>query len=726
MPRHGGDESMDLSDDDSISITSTVASETLEEYVVEGIIAERMHGSEMQYLVKWVGYPDERCTWEPESSFQSEDTLLDWQAQKMRYSRGLETPCNVNALLDKVEEWITSTAERKSRRRAKRLRLGLSVSPLESDVEDECDDYDNSEPVVQPSNSGGRAPTAIMVELHKLDQSVGKFNTASQTLTASSTNNAFDYIGGGQRTAKSAMPTSGRESDGKSIRDVDRKEVLPKLVSKLRVSIPSSSIIANPRVSRRTSETGQDAAQLDLSPQLMHSTISNKSGSPNDRRASLSEQRPPSTSAGLDTSTGRNNSKSEKELTLVKKTQMGRSGRGPARLSASKLSSSSASLKKNDVSGAAILGNWNRVVKRRKAQALQPDLSRAGGKPVEMFGKLSTLRRFEKAGRNEPAPDINSLTFVDLKHGRVTKRPTLVSPKLTIPSKTPFELIQEGLEETPRDKMDAEPYATNNATVGVQDPTLDVAASNAPEAETTGTKNFQSQIPLLTEIVTTSPLDEQGGKSRDPRVQSRRSFQSYKEKSVPSSLVSASERHTTSPRNPLAEGSIMNTSRQQPTQNSMTTVPMEIDSQQAQDNNALVASVLQPSRTPRQVPWVDVASDLRHLAAPTPLSKTQHDFISSKEAGDVLGTLLIGPECRNLGDVRFRGLETPAKHLFLSIKVPPRQMHVWCQHICSAGEYQAYYHLVSCFITSRALIKFASRLTKARDPLITLDQATLV
>ena len=44
-------------DSDSVSITSTVASEPQEEYEVETILAEEEGDDEINYLIKWEGYP---------------------------------------------------------------------------------------------------------------------------------------------------------------------------------------------------------------------------------------------------------------------------------------------------------------------------------------------------------------------------------------------------------------------------------------------------------------------------------------------------------------------------------------------------------------------------------------------------------------------------------------------------------------------------------------------
>ena len=128
----------DLSDDD-ISITSTAPSEYQEEYEVEDVLAENKpdNGSDTYYLVKWANYPLERCTWEPEESFCDEQTLRDWRAKKEAIAQSKIKPFDVDALMERINALEEARALRKSRRRAKRIRLGIPVSPSESEESEE-------------------------------------------------------------------------------------------------------------------------------------------------------------------------------------------------------------------------------------------------------------------------------------------------------------------------------------------------------------------------------------------------------------------------------------------------------------------------------------------------------------------------------------------------------------------------------------------------------------
>lgn len=58
------------------------SSDEAEPFDVERILAEKVEDGTVKYLVKWKGYPDEECTWEPPNHFDTSDTLQDWKRQK--------------------------------------------------------------------------------------------------------------------------------------------------------------------------------------------------------------------------------------------------------------------------------------------------------------------------------------------------------------------------------------------------------------------------------------------------------------------------------------------------------------------------------------------------------------------------------------------------------------------------------------------------------------------
>lgn len=120
-------------DDDTISITSTVESESQDAYEVETIYTEFHFDDGVKYLVKWKGYPDVRCTWEPESSFDHPETILNWRKKKRAINRGEVPEFDLEAWENQIELLEDARDSRKRRRRAKRLRLGLSVTSDEDE-----------------------------------------------------------------------------------------------------------------------------------------------------------------------------------------------------------------------------------------------------------------------------------------------------------------------------------------------------------------------------------------------------------------------------------------------------------------------------------------------------------------------------------------------------------------------------------------------------------------
>lgn len=52
------------------------------EYEVERLLSDDIVEGQIFYLVKWVGYPDEQCTWEPLESFNSDETIREWEQAK--------------------------------------------------------------------------------------------------------------------------------------------------------------------------------------------------------------------------------------------------------------------------------------------------------------------------------------------------------------------------------------------------------------------------------------------------------------------------------------------------------------------------------------------------------------------------------------------------------------------------------------------------------------------
>lgn len=64
-----------------MSGSSSYSSDEESEYEVERILAQDSSDGKTVYLVKWKGYEDCDCTWEPAESFLNADTLTEWRQQ---------------------------------------------------------------------------------------------------------------------------------------------------------------------------------------------------------------------------------------------------------------------------------------------------------------------------------------------------------------------------------------------------------------------------------------------------------------------------------------------------------------------------------------------------------------------------------------------------------------------------------------------------------------------
>ena len=149
-------------DDDDVSVTSTVPSEPESEHEVETILTERTLGDEGEtlYLVKWAGYPIERCTWEPAESFSGQETFEDWDRKKEAIADGKRPAFD----LERWERHLTAVEaareQRKRRREAKRKGLGVSEVQAEAAKEKKRADAASSAGSLPPAAPAGLPPAS--------------------------------------------------------------------------------------------------------------------------------------------------------------------------------------------------------------------------------------------------------------------------------------------------------------------------------------------------------------------------------------------------------------------------------------------------------------------------------------------------------------------------------------------------------------------------------------
>lgn len=116
--------------DDSISLTSTVASEERECYEVKRILAERKRKGVMEYLTEWKDYAEHYHSWLPRENFDEGDVFSEWTRSKMRQARGLLEPFDVRAWEKRKTKMYETIRLRRERRRDKKLRLSKQVNEL--------------------------------------------------------------------------------------------------------------------------------------------------------------------------------------------------------------------------------------------------------------------------------------------------------------------------------------------------------------------------------------------------------------------------------------------------------------------------------------------------------------------------------------------------------------------------------------------------------------------
>ena len=654
MPRSQATGSLASSDNDSISLNSTAPSQPRDEYPIEGILAERVIDGITEYLVKWEGYPDERCTWEPGSSFQDEQTFHDWQDRKMRISRGLDLPYDVEVLETRVENWIESTEKRKARRRAKKTRLGLLLDPeSEGDNSDYGsrevpEEYDNEADKLFGKRRGSSTSATRGVDrssdgVRGSSKSELRFNQDRQWTPKeeAALKNGLELVKGPfwEKILGffGSTGTIGQDLKDKDALDLEAKTL--KLKSDYLKSgrdTPQYLRFAGDEINDRTPGKAEDmqgtaedrdtpSTEDSLMEDLQHSAneqIQQRSRKPSETRSCEGKSKPLKTKPkGLVSNwKGREEDQNPSAIakpkvsiaqmiprveparkTLFNRTdsQMGSVGRGPLRLRLRDRKLKSAG-KKPKVSGAAILGNWSASVRPRRKQLPLQNAASAVDRPPEKFGKLSTKRRYEKASRNERAPNFDSLTLRNPKEFNVVKKPSVLSPATKAPTKTPFQLYQESFGEG--------------------------------EEELTSVET-RTSIPLLDVV--------------------------------------------RSPSNAFDKG----------------------------EHNFQLADQCSPKTYPVNFPnRGTVASSTPEFPAPftTGISRPR-EYVAYNvyDSFQVIGTIKLGLEWIELGSVRFRGLDSISRRLMLGVKSAPRDLFVWFKQQVFVQDYKAYFQTVCtlpCFL----------------------------
>lgn len=738
--------SSDSSDDDSVSLTSTVMSDHLGVYELDAIVAEKRWDGVLMYLVKWKDYPYSRCTWEVKEQFGDKQTLIDWDERKMRVSRGLAEAFDLDTWEREMAKVRADTQKRQATRRRKRIHLGIPVADLpETDqsssfeVSTDDDTSDASEEPVAPIWTV-RQESTLLEALRRLKapqwSEILRLHGAEGIVNQQLKDKTETELREKTLALKRDFDASGREFPITNVTDNSYDELLESKPGGITVGSEGASI--QPRTA--SDKAGQHASARKSTELRTSEEMFQEKRKPDDQIAStrkkpkrptvdipprrLSHSRPDSFTA---MPKGPVREKPTKTVASAsprgptrqgsmpksdnRPSQFGIMGRGPARPGLPVT-------KATHAQPINVLGNWNAEPKKRRRSRYEMKTAQDGAiKPSGTFRKHSTRRKFELAGRDwEHTPDINSLTFVNPKDGKVLpKTPASVVPKKA--EKTPFQILQQRLIEDQKEPGTAtgidrpkstpsSPTKKNNS--GAQPPTLQKESSQEAEAVKTPA---EADAPSMRASLPSEMYAQ------------RPSQNSTKPFAAPVALMSSDQATTPLPTTkpqPIAEDQIDSPSEFTIKSPSDDRRAMGATNSYNKKQSSLDSPILQRRKSAASPP-------LHHLESrPTPQhrdvappgaqleSTSAYDFQGSDDYAlypldafpklespnlqrdklDVIAEILTGSEGDSTGTVIFRGLaDFSLKNLFLTIRVPPRQMHIWCQNMVTAGEFATFFHV---------------------------------
>ncbi|KAL8632780.1 hypothetical protein Q9189_001485 [Teloschistes chrysophthalmus] len=748
--------SSDSSDDDSVSLTSTVMSEPLGVYELDAIVAEKRWDGVLMYLVKWKDYPYSRCTWEVKEQFGDKRTLIDWDERKMRITRGLAEAFDLDTWEREMEQVRADTDKRKALRRRKRIELGIPVEDLPET--DQSSSYegpskdDTIEASEEPVNSAWttKEESVLLEALRRLQaprwRDILKLYGAEGIVNRELKNKTETELREKTVALKQDFDASGREFPIKSLTDSGSDQFPDSKPGHITVGSENASL--QPRTT--SDKVGQNAtARYPTELQTTEDTFRDKR-KPDDqiapnrtkpkrppitipsRRLSHAEpEKPPMTlpPRRLSHAEPKSTATTPKGLVREKQTktvasatsreptrqntipksdtrpsQFGIKGRGPAR----PVRPGTKAVPPQPIN---VLGNWSaEPKKRRKSRYEMLTAQNGANKPSGTFKKHSTRRKFELAGRDwEHTPDINSLTFLNPKDGKVLpKMPASVMPKKA--DKTPFQILQQRLSEEQK---------ASAAASGVERP------KSTPSSPTE--KNDRGAKPPAVQKETNQKAEavKTAAEANAPSMRASLPFERYAQRRpqngakpfaapvavMGSGRAATSLQTTTSP---------LQTTKPPPITDDLVDSPAELtsaspitDHQPAMraTKSSIDKPVLQRRKSAASPPLPHFESRSKSMSSDVALPTMQferssaHDFqesdgyalypldsypvLETPDANlrnlDVIAEILTGSEGDTTGTVIFRGLsDFSLKDMFLTIRVPPRQMHVWCKSMVTA------------------------------------------
>lgn len=695
-------ESYDSSDEDTVSTISTAESEQKDYYEVEGILSERTVNGTTEYLVKWKGYPDHRHTWEGEGQFDNEDTLFEWRENKMRISRGLLKPFDVLA-------WERAKSRLQERRREKRKKRGLLVAE-ESSSTDHSSDEDFTSVIDEQSDSAtgesddtnvvnpwsAKEENALLESLSKLRvldfNAILKFHGSEGTVDDVLLYKTQADLERKTRLLHDSFKDSGRsfpidlhpkprqQTEGKKREALiykTRRRPRKRLVdSDESISdeafMPTEALIPDvldDATSKFTTANAPNTTSEASEPLAKESQCASNSVSIPSKVVTLKVPKVPPLDTTSKASVAPVTKLTQSFTTAGKPVRFGGYGRGPAR--------SNSSATTTDIGPKpGVFANWDKPTKQRKPRLTLPvEREKETGRP-QKFKKLAIQNSVRKAARNERAPNPDSLVFINRKDGKVIPPVQLNVEEPQAIKKRPFHMIQEQLTNS-SSTLTLVDDANSNENEGLKDG--DVAEEITSIATTYPAR--RSSVPLETymrkhdssQLSSVAPTAVMGGdRIKHRTLQDQGQHMVIEKPDFGSTDRDKTQKPPMGPRRMLSD----------------TTVEF---SQRKQDE---LYAMAEDANSPG--PMTGPSS-----LYPPVSSGTRFDQYCERATMDVVGQILVGPGEDNIGHVTFKGLqEWRMKDTFLTIKIPPHQVHVICRSMCTAGEYAAIFHNPQKYIGS--------------------------
>jgi hypothetical protein len=587
----------DLSDNDSISTADTLLSQPQEEYELETILAQRSRDGSTQYLAKWVGYPEEECTWEPAGNFDPE-TLEEWQSIAARIQRGDQEPFDVHAWQERSMQVKREAEERRARRARKRARLDKKRKRIE--------------------------------RKQKLAKLAG-------------------FV------VSDASEDDSQSSDGRS-----QSDKRPKF-DQDRQSKPQSE----PRQSAVGVASYQGTSQTGGSQRAIPPTSTKN----NTVKQSTANFRQAGTRPAAAASSGVYSLKSAKKSS----TKLSAAGSGPSRST-----------------GSVLTNNWDVQPKPRKStRGGDLDPLRAPQPGDSNYKKLSTQYKHLKGTRNEKAPDANTLVMFDPRTGpAIGKEKDIgkVAPNRAYyagvePQRpSPLELLKQQSKQQ-QTLTPVEDSTTVNAR-GDNEALFVDQVLESPKGSDTEMIDAPFTAPQLNDTyeeygAAPQLSNTQAADSRTTGFTAWRTPLRTTSSSSVSTLPNKQESAFTSRRMSLSAMTSVGAGDGPPKGRSLSLPKQAVARERHSDS---VAEAVHDTKYGRVFPM-----HFRNIKG---------DLGSDQNMTDIYGDLVMGQYKETKARTVFKGLGKNVKELFLTIKRPPKECHVWIQSLVTPSEWFRDYHMV--------------------------------